>query len=566
MNKVIIGTIAFLGLVLGGCGSMQNNQTEHKEGINMAENKQKTLQEIDARILYLQNRVLDAEKKYLSFDDFRNLFNKAKESSDLLQKCIDSDEYTGSDVTTRSAKLEAVRLRILDAYNDFVKETNDAVVADTTKTEAKLKDTISALESVPFRDSWGNYPPLRRSLDQQSDKIKQVRDESIEKIYAEIQSFIDDQETRLKQAIEARKHKDFDIGHIHIENFYDKFIHVLNNLQNTRDRWLNLKGNTSLLSSKYIVLLKKLNDLAGRVDKLPDMGSTELEYLKNSDIKDEELCKLFTNLNTEASGFVSEANKKMDQGDYDSALRLLRKGHRSRKRSDNFYMVIKARYDSGKSSISLARFNEITTKDNYIGGEITKGFSRVRSGTAYPFPSPVFLDRLKLIESSLKEAKVVIDQVSAEIVSYIKYQKRLAPSTIDSSKRESQAVKVSSDGSITPYKDGDVLNTGDRIGYTYTSLGQLPSIDTNDAFNSLSGKPRRIISSSVRVLNTRNLEVGTDYQKMYPVKGLEKNADSGEFRFFPTGGFSPQDGLLFRQSGADTGVITSFIINLGTGV
>ncbi|MBY7649471.1 MAG: hypothetical protein DBO98_03050 [Candidatus Liberibacter europaeus] len=72
-------------------------------------------------------------------------------------------------------------------------------------------------------------------------------------------------------------------------------------------------------------------------------------------------------------------------------------------------------------------------------------------------------------------------------------------------------VKVSLDGSVVPYKPGDPIAEGESTGYTYTSLAQLPSTDTGEAFNGLGGRKRRVVSSSVRVLNAQGLEVGTSF-------------------------------------------------------
>ncbi|MBY7649773.1 MAG: hypothetical protein DBO98_04730 [Candidatus Liberibacter europaeus] len=403
-------------------------------------------------------------------------------------------------------------------------------------------------------------------LEEQKTLIKQVRDEDIEKTFVEAENFVKESEERLKNAIEARKHNDYELSHLHIERFYDKFQEIKDAMDTACSQVRALRGNNSLLTASSAKTANKVDKLVNDLDNLESMEPSEFEYLKTSNLTEEECTKLAIELLVKSTGYLQEAIKEREAGNYSSSDRLAGKSQRLSIRASSFVDLLNIRFPNTTLSPDLR-----AKADNYNREqrEFLAKMANSASGSADIDLST--FDKLKEIDASLKKAEEVADHVDKEIGLYLKYRDREAPissdhqSPIDEMKHESEMVKVALDGSVVPYKPGDPIAEGESTGYTYTSLAQLPSTDTGEAFNGLGGRKRRVVSSSVRVLNAQGLEVGTSFDKMYPVRELKDEAKTGEFDCPIGGSFTSQDGLCLRQKGTSTGAITAVVTNFSVG-
>ncbi len=573
MNQGLV-SIAVLSLFLIGCdlGAERNDIKSVQTGHNkMADNKQNiTLQYLDREVRDLETLLERAKNGLIPLDEQEYIRGvKEVEIRKMMELFASDPANSGVSTKSISVRLNEIWDGLVVVWNNEVDRFNDQLVMDTTNKEARIQDSEKTLDSISRQDAWEKTSSLRRMLEEQKLLIKQVRDKDIEKTIAEIENFIKDSEERLKNAIEARKRKDYELSHLHIERFYNRFYMIddLMNFANTRI-W-TLRGNTSLLINSKIKIIAKVNKLTGDVENVKFMEPSEFEYLKTSPLSQEEGTKRAIELLDKAAGYLQEAIKEMDAKNYLSSHRLISKARRINERASNFIKFLKTRFPNTFGSPALeAKFG--------IYNDVYRDFLAKMEGSSSSSGSvdvnTSTWDKIKEIDSSLKKAGEVVDQVDREIGLYLKYRDRevfkstsVSQSSIDVMKQESEMVKVSLDGSIVPYKQGDSIVEGEGIGYTYTSLAQLPSTDTGEAFNGLGGRKRRVVSSSVRVLNAQGLEVGTSFDKMYPVKGLKDEAKSGEFNCPLGGSFTSQDGLCLRQKGANTGAITAVITHFSTG-
>ncbi|MGZ9594941.1 MAG: hypothetical protein ACXX52_04950, partial [Candidatus Liberibacter asiaticus] len=272
MNQGLV-SIAVLSLFLIGCdlGAERNNTRSVQTGHNkMADNKQNiTLQYLDREVRDLETLLERAKNGLIPLDEQEYIrVVKEVEIRKMMELFASDPANIGVSTKSISVRLNEIRDGLAVVWNNAVDRFNDQLVMGTTNKEARIQDSEKALDSISRQDAWEKTSSLRRMLEEQKLLIKQVRDKGIDKIIAEIENFIKDSEERLKNAIEARKRKDYELSHLHIERFYNRFYMIddLMNFANTRI-W-TLRGNTSLLINSKIKIIAKVNKLLYDVENV----------------------------------------------------------------------------------------------------------------------------------------------------------------------------------------------------------------------------------------------------------------------------------------------------------
>ncbi|MBY7649470.1 MAG: hypothetical protein DBO98_03045 [Candidatus Liberibacter europaeus] len=439
MNQGLV-SIAVLSLFLGGCDlGTESNSIKNTEKVHstMADNKQANLQDIDTTIISLDTKLERAKKGLILLEELKEAMSLQKEICRTLVLYASDPAYTREDVNSRTKGLIKVGEGLSEVWRTEVERFSDQQVTDTSNKESRLQDSINTLDSAPIRDAWEKVSSLRQMLEEQKTLIKQVRDEDIEKTFAEAENFVKDSEERLKNAMEARKHNDYELSHLHLESIHDKLDLIADTVTTASERLRTLNGNTSLLISSKLKTNSKFNKIGVDIKKVESMQPSELEYLKTSNLNSEEGLKRVSELLDKGNGYLQEAIKERKDKHYRASIRLSAKSQRFINRSTYFINFLKARFPNTLTSSSLI----VAQSKNH--GKLLHEYLDLKA-TASPATLDFSTwDKLKDIESSLKKAEEVADHVDKEIGLYLKYRDREAPissdtqSPIDTMKQES---------------------------------------------------------------------------------------------------------------------------------
>ncbi|KAE9511588.1 hypothetical protein [Candidatus Liberibacter asiaticus] len=342
-------SIAVLSLFLIGCdlGAERNDIKSVQTGHNkMADNKQNiTLQYLDREVRDLETLLERAKNGLIPLDEQEYIRGvKEVEIRKMMELFASDPANSGVSTKSISVRLNEIRDGLVVVWNNEVDRFNDQLVMDTTNKEARIQDSEKTLDSISRQDAWEKTSSLRRMLEEQKLLIKQVRDKDIEKTIAEIENFIKDSEERLKNAIEARKRKDYELSHLHVERFYDKLFETNDIITTVSTRILMLRGNNSLLYASINNTCNKANKLLFDAENVKSMEPSEFEYLKTSPLSQEEGTKRVNELLDKAEDYLQEAIKEMDAKNHRSSKRLALKSERYRNRAIAFIDALGAHF------------------------------------------------------------------------------------------------------------------------------------------------------------------------------------------------------------------------------
>ncbi|QOI69850.1 hypothetical protein PPA191_gp9 [Liberibacter phage P-PA19-1] len=109
------------------------------------------------------------------------------------------------------------------------------------------------------------------------------------------------------------------------------------------------------------------------------------------------------------------------------------------------------------------------------------------------------------------------------------------------------------------------LRDGKRTDVLVDRYVIIPNIDTGDSFGGLSGKKRRILKISLRVINTANLEVRVGFDSPWvKVEGLQDKPRTGEFEAIINGDLDVDMEVAIRQTSPAPFCLTAITAHLAT--
>lgn len=532
MSKALIGSVIVLSLFLNSGWSLwskkENTETSSGKGSKLMsemtiEEAKKKLQEAEKVLQETKVQAERAEKRYLTLEEMLEAHSKVAptlEDMTLIPSSIKNqlgDDMIGSYNKLISDLIE-ISGKIANCIFSDAEHFSSYLIDKTSNLEDRLKASVESLNRVVSRYPSPDLVQLRDQIESKLREIKQVSDAPFEELLTSAGNHIKDGLHYASKAKTTRESKLFDDSAVWRSHLSDSVNRARLISKSAGQRLLELKGALAL--KKFSVFDTDLGKVISAYTHEYNLAWDE-EDLWGKTLSKEDRIKKAEDIVNKAEPTIIKAREANRKGDVDEAFILY----------DHARFVL-SRTKLYLNGLELSKVRELVSRRDVLKGESDVGSTKIatliREKSAKFFSD--FKDRLRSIEASLKDAQAYQDEAERVLRYHAKNkisetEKRQAASTsLTSMKEESQAVKVSLDGTITPYNEGDPLNEGDRIGYTYTSIGQLPSTDAGDAFNGLSGRKRRAVSSSVRVLNTQNLEIGASFDKMVPIKELKSEA------------------------------------------